>query len=296
MDRKESAMNMLLAADIGNSTVGLGLFPEPFKSSQLFIKKIPTNLPHPVETYKKIILEFIRDTSMNLISQATDQEKTSPLSPNSELNAPLKIDAIVSSVVSFLDQPIINAIKDTCDKNPLIVDHKIEGSLTLAITRPEEIGADRIANAVAGFYYSKEPVAIVDFGTATTISVVGREQNLVGGAILPGIELMQKALHLGTTKLPLISLKTPEKVIGKNTEASIMSGVIYGTVGAVETLIKGMEKELGLRLKLILTGGNAGFVSPLIKREHILIPALTFEGLRLIYIKNSGFSSNRDEI
>lgn len=255
---------MLLAVDIGNSTIGFGLFLEPVKSNKLFIKKTPTYQVQPAAAYKKIIAEFIRQNA----------ERCSE-----------NIDAIVSSVVPSVDQPITSAIKDVCGKSPLIVSHKIKSGLTFNLTHPEEIGADRIANAVAGLHYFNKPVATVDLGTATTITVVGRKQTLLGGAILPGIKLMQEALQSGTARLPLTPLKKPEKVLGKNTASAITSGVIYGTAGAVEKLIKSMEKELGFGLELVLTGGCAEPVFSLIKRECISIPNLTIEGLRLIYLK-----------
>jgi type III pantothenate kinase len=261
---------MLLAIDIGNSTIGLGMFLNPEKSKKLFIKKIPTHPAQSAERYKKIIAEIIEHFT----------------------HSP-KIDAIISSVVPSLNQPITSAIKSICCKEPLIVSHKLESGLISNAAHPEKIGADRIANAVAGFHYFKRPVAIIDFGTATTVTVVSPKKShdflgmpvFLGGTIMPGIQLMQKALYSGTAKLPLISLKKPKKVLGEDTTSSIASGIINGTAGAVESLIRNMEKELGFRLKLVLTGGHAKLMSHLIQRDYILIPNLTFEGLRLIYLK-----------
>lgn len=258
-------MSALLAVDIGNSTVGFGIYPNPIKNTKLFIKKIPTHPPQLTEAYKKIIAEFI----------------------NSKLNS-FNIDAIISSVVPSFDITINRAIKEICGREPLIVSHKLDCGFAFEMKHPEKIGADRIANAVAGFDYFKKPVAVIDLGTATTITVVGRQNYypvLLGGAIMPGVNLMQRSLHEGTSKLPLTLPKMPKKALGKNTVSAITSGILFGTAGAIETLIKNMEKELGFRLKLILTGGNAKLISPLIKRNHCLVPNLTFEGLRLIFIK-----------
>lgn len=259
---------MLLAIDIGNSTIGIGLFLDPSKKKNLITKKISS---HPVQTpekYKKIFSEFVKTQISGAKSSAN------------------KIDAIVSSVVPALDQPVIKALKNICGKNPLVVSHKLDCGISFDILKPETVGADRIANAVAGFDYFKKPVAVVDFGTATTITIVGKKQNLLGGAILPGIELMQKSLYSGTARLPFFSLKSNAAALGKNTESSINSGIIYGSAGAVEKIIKNMEKELHFRLKLALTGGRAGLITGLIERDHIVSPHLTFEGLRLIHINN----------
>ncbi len=262
---------MLLAIDIGNSTIGIGLFLDPSKKKNLLTKKICSHPVQAPEKYKKIFSEFVKTQ----ISSAKNSAH--------KIDA---LDAIVSSVVPALDQPVIKALKNICGKNPLIVSHKLDCGISFDILKPETVGADRIANAVAGFDYFKKPVAVVDFGTATTITIVGKKQNLLGGAILPGIELMQKSLYSGTARLPFFSLKSNAAALGKNTESSINSGIIYGSAGAVEKIIKNMEKELHFRLKLALTGGHAGLITGLIERDHIVSPHLTFEGLRLIHINN----------
>ncbi|MBI3592760.1 MAG: type III pantothenate kinase, partial [Nitrospirae bacterium] len=192
----------------------------------------------------------------------------------------------VSSVVPYLNKPVIESLKSLCRKKPLVVSDKITSGLSFDVKQPGEIGADRIANAVAGFHHARKAVAVVDFGTATTITVVGRNMNFLGGAIMPGIHLMQKSLHRETAKLPIVPLKKNSRALGKDTASSITSGIIHGTAGAVETIIKNMEKELDFKLQLVLTGGNAKFMSSLLKRNYDLVPNLTFEGLRLIYLKN----------
>ncbi len=272
-------MSILLAVDIGNSTIGFGIFLNPIKNTKLFIKKIPTHPILSAEAYKKIIAEFIKDYGKRQRAKGKGQEKT---------------DAIISSVVPSLNPPIIEAIKNICGRKPVIVSHKTDCGISFDVKRPEKIGADRIANAVAGFHYFKRPAAVIDFGTATTITVIGRQENLLGGTIMPGIDMMQMALYSGTAKLPPVQLKMPKTVLGKDTASAITSGIIHGTAGAAESLIKGMEKELGFRLKLVLTGGHANLMSHLIKRDHRLAPNLTFEGLRLIYLKVKSEKQNKE--
>jgi type III pantothenate kinase len=269
-------MKALLAVDIGNSTIGFGIFPDPARNTKLFIKKIPTHPALSAEAYKKIIAEIIEHFTHSPIHPFTHSPK---------------IDSIISSVVPSIDRPIIEAAKEICGKKSLVVSHKSVSGIAFEVSKPSEVGADRIANAAAGFYYFKKPVAVVDFGTATTITVcipfTDEKQRFIGGAILPGIELMLKSLYSGTSKLPLAVLKKPDTVLGKSTVSSIISGIVHGTAGAVEHLIKSMEKETGFKLKLVLTGGHAKLMSPLIKREHRMAPNLIFEGLRLIYLKTS---------
>lgn len=259
-------MTMLLAVDIGNSTIGLALFLNPFSKSKPATAQIPSHPVQSVAAYKKIVRDFVI------------QRTAAGHQP---------VDGILSSVVPSLNKPIIKALKEIFGKSPLIVSHEIKSGLVFDVASPEQIGADRIANAVAGFHYFKKPVAIADLGTATTITVVGKNMKFSGGSIMPGIGLMHKALHSGTAKLPLPPLKKSKTALGKDTFSAITSGIIYGTAGAIEALVKNMEKELAFRLKLALTGGHADLVHPLIKREHMVVPHLIFEGLRLIYLLNN---------
>ena len=258
---------MLLAIDIGNSTIGMALFPEPLKNNNFFLKKIPT---HPIMSssfYEKKISELIKNK-------------------NKGLNSLEDIDFIISSVVPKANKSLESLAKKINNKEPLRVNYKLDCGIVFDVKKPDQIGTDRIANAVGGLYYLKKKFAIVDFGTATTITIIGIQKNFIGGVILPGIELMQRSLHSGTAKLPLVPLKVPESLLGKDTLSSISSGILYGTAIAVEGIIKKLEKELGFRLRLILTGGFSVLLSPLIKKRHVLIPSLTYEGLRLIYLRN----------
>lgn len=263
-------MNMLLSIDIGNSTIGFGLFTDPRENDSPVTMKVPSRPVKPAGTYKKIISEFIkRETSLSL-----------------QRAQPNPFDVILSSVVPSLDKPLIASIKDLFGIRPLTVSHRLETGLVFDLPNPEKIGSDRIANAAAGVHYMRKPVAVVDFGTATTITVVGLNSSLIGGAILPGLELMRKALYSETAKLPLIGPDKPLRALGNDTASAIASGTILGTAGATEALVKAMERETGLKLKLVLAGGHAKMMSPLISKRHILMPDLTFKGLRLIYLKN----------
>lgn len=260
---------MLLAFDIGNSTVGMALFPEPLKSNNFFLEKIPTHPIMPPIFYKETFIKFI----------------TNKIKRN---NFPEDINVIISSVVPEANNHIEIAIREIINKKPLKVSYKINCGIVFQVKKPEQIGADRIANAVAGIYYLKKEFAVIDFGTATTITIIGNQRDFIGGVILPGIELMQKSLYSGTAKLPLISIKVPKSTLGRDTQSSISSGIIYGTAAAVEGIIKKLERELSFRLKLIFTGGFSNIISPLIKKRHLLNPFLTYEGLRWIYLRNLG--------
>lgn len=260
-------MSILLAVDIGNTTIGLGLFKNPGSSNKIIVRKVPSHPARSANEYKKIIEKFINESIGN--------------------NSPREIDSIISSVVPRLDRPVTGALKDLCGKGPLILNHKSNTGITFDVPHPEGIGPDRIANAVAGAAYFKKPLAVVDFGTATTLTVVGKHNNFLGGAILPGLGLMLKSLYSETARLPLAPIERPVAILGKDTMSSLASGIVYGTAGAVEMLIKGIEKELHFRLQLILTGGHCKLMSEAIKKDCKIVPDLTFEGLRLVHMRKN---------
>jgi type III pantothenate kinase len=260
-------MSMLIAVDIGNSTIGIGLFSYQESAAPCAVMKVPSRPARTPAAYAKLITGCIRKETM--------------------LQGALRPGGVISSVVPSLRRPLITAVKEVCGKNPLVVSHAVKTGLSFAVQQPERVGADRIANAVAAVHRTGKPVAVVDFGTATTITVVGKRKRFLGGAILPGIRLMQNALYTGTAGLPRNSFVKRKKFLGTNTAAAITSGIINGSAGAVEALVKGIEKELGYKVELIVTGGNAALIAPGIRRRHRVVPELTFEGLHMIYLLNS---------
>ncbi|MEW5746765.1 MAG: type III pantothenate kinase [Nitrospirota bacterium] len=269
---------MLIAVDIGNSTIGIGLFTNPERSSRLIVRKVPVppttragRTAGSAAAYRRIVAALINEAAPSSRTARSASGK-SPVS------------AVLSSVVPALTGPMAEALTALCGEQPLAVTARLESGLSFGVRHPEKTGADRIATAVAGWGIVGAPVAVIDFGTATTVTVVGKGPRFLGGAILPGIRLMQQSLHTGTARLPLISLTRPKAALGRDTAAAMTSGIINGTAGAVEYLIEGIEKELGYAVELILTGGNAAMLSPLLRRKHRVAPALIFEGMRLLYV------------
>lgn len=258
---------MLITVNIGNSSIGFGLYPDPLQSSSLIIKKVPTHPARSSGLYKMVITQMLREAGAREIPEC--------------------VSAVVSSVVPTRNAVMNHALTAFCNSKPLAVSAGIKSGLVFKVKEPFKVGEDRIANAVAGVSYNKgRPTAVVDFGTATSITVVGKQRTLLGGAILPGIDLMRKSLHSETAKLPLVSPDARRNALGKDTASSIISGVVYGTAGAVEKLIKMMEKELEFKLQLVLTGGYASLMPSFINRSFVIRPHLTFEGLRLLHIAN----------
>ncbi len=253
---------MLLALDIGNSLINIGLFTH----EGLCVHKLTTHPLKKAKKYASTFREFFPEISV-------------------ERSA---FGVIISSVVEGHTEVLAEACERLMPEDLIIVNAEIVTGLILDIPRPEELGTDRIANAVAAYDLCRSPVAVLDFGTATTISVVGENANYIGGAIMPGLSLMNKSLAKGTSKLPVVSLSQPEAALGKDTFKCIQSGLFYGTAGAVERLLKEIEKEIGFSLKVVVTGGYGEIASRFLTREYIFNPALTLEGLKIIFMRNKG--------
>src|SRR4030042_5525333 len=251
---------MLIAVDIGNTSINIGFFTE----SGLIVQKIETKPLRSASEYLALINGFKKEKNIDKMPEGI----------------------IISSVVPALTGVLSETLKKFKSGKPLLVSCKIKTGLKFNIPNPEELGSDRIANAVAAYDLYKGPVAVVDFGTATTISVVGKDADYIGGAIMPGIKLMNEALVKGASKLWEVPLSPPELALGNDTIRCIQSGLFYGSAGAVERILLEIEKEVGFRLKIILTGGYGGMISKFLKRKHDLKPHLTIEGLKTIYMRN----------
>jgi type III pantothenate kinase len=256
---------MLLAIDIGNSSINIGFFDEADLIGKL---KIPAHPKRQDHAYKNKIHDFL-----------SKNHKGTGLG-----------GAIISSVVPDLTEKLCKAVMGMGAKHPIVVSAALDTGLTYGVEKPEEIGSDRIANMVAADELFGSPVLVVDFGTATTITAL-RDRKFLGGAILPGIELMSASLKKGTAKLPRVDLisgdgQVPLHAMGKNTTMCILSGIIYGTAGAVERLIYEMELGESCRFKVVITGGNSVLMRGVLSREFSLDPDLTLKGLRCIHERN----------
>lgn len=155
--------------------------------------------------------------------------------------------------------------------------------------KPETIGQDRLANAVAAHHHHGAPALVVDFGTAVTFDVVDRRGNYVGGIIAPGLSAMTDYLHEKTALLPRIRIRDPRRVVGRNTEEAMLSGAVFGYRGLVRGLIIDLRRELGVRrLPVVATGGYARLIAKGLPEIGTVAPGLTLEGLRLTALAHCG--------
>ena len=170
---------------------------------------------------------------------------------------------------------------------PLIVgEQQLELGMQIKLGRPQEVGADRLVNAVAAKARYGNGVIVIDFGTATTFDVLSGQGDYIGGVIAPGINLSLEALHAAAAKLPEIAVARPEKVMGDPTVSAMQSGVYWGYVSMVEGIVKRLKEEQGNDFKVIATGGLAGLFSKATDAIEHYEPDLTTHGLRLIYDMN----------
>lgn len=195
----------------------------------------------------------------------------------------------ICSVVPQLDYSLRSACMKYFSIEPFLLQAGVKTGLNIKYRNPLEVGADRIANAIAATHsYPNQNVIVIDFGTATTFCVIGAKKTYLGGAILPGVRLSVDALSKNTAKLPAVEIIKIENSIGRSTIESIQSGVYYGVLGACRELIQRMNREaFGTDKSLVLaTGGFASLFEKQNLYDH-LIPDLVLQGIRLASLMNT---------
>lgn len=253
---------MILAIDIGNTNIVVGCID---KEKIYFIERLST-----VRT--KTELEYAIDlkTVLDIYHiKRTDIE-----------------GCIISSVVPQITNVAKLAAEKILKKEVLVLGPGVKTGLNIMLDNPGEMGADRVADAVAALTYYPVPLVIVDMGTATTVSVVDEKKRYLGGMILPGVRVSLDALISRASQLSGISIEEPKKLIGKNTVDCMKSGILYGNAAAVDGIIDRIEEELGKKVTAIATGGMSGKIIPHCKRKIIQDEDLLLKGLLIIYEKN----------
>lgn len=191
-------------------------------------------------------------------------------------------DVIVGSVVPETEFHIKRLCKKYLKIEPVFVT-KDNVPIGIDSERPEDVGADRLINAVAVCVYHQSPAIVLDFGTATTFDVINADGNYAGGVIAPGVNLSINALHQAASKLPRISVQKPKSVIGKSTRHAMHSGIFWGYVSMIEGVIKRIKDEIGEDVYVIATGGLAPLFAESIDAIQAVDEELTLKGLYHIY-------------
>ena len=254
---------MLLVIDLGNTNLTLGLFEKKNLGPHWRLATEHARMP---DEYGIQIHTLLQTSKI----QTKD------------------IDGIcLSSVVPPLTQSIREACKIYLQKDVLNVTSALKTNITILYDNPKEVGADRIADAVAVQKIYGGPACIIDFGTATTFNALTKKGEYLGGAIMPGIGTAADSLVRRTAKLPPVELQAPPSVIGRNTIHAMQAGLIFGYVSLVEGMVYRYRKELGKNMKVISTGGYAQIIARHTKSIEYVKPWLTLEGLQIIWELNN---------
>jgi type III pantothenate kinase len=192
----------------------------------------------------------------------------------------------ISSVVPRLVPEYRQMFERYLDRQALIVGPGTKTGMPIRLDNPRELGADRLVNAVAGYDRCRDACVIVDFGTAITYDAVSAAGEYLGGIIAPGIEISIEALTSRAARLPKVDIERPRALIGKSTDASIQSGIVYGYAGQVDGICRRLRQELGDGITTIATGGLASVIVDFTETIDLVDDLLTLKGLRLIYERN----------
>ena len=195
-------------------------------------------------------------------------------------------DCIISTVVpqSLFNQR--NFARRYLKVEPFVVGENVELGVAVHITKPSEVGADRLVNAVGAHGSYEGALIVIDSGTATTFDIVGEDGSFEGGIIAPGINLSMKALHEAAAKLPRVAIQKPDQVIGKDTVAAMQSGVFWGYIDLIDGLVERIKGEYGKPMTVIATGGVASLFEGAASRIDHFDSDITIKGLRILYDRN----------
>jgi type III pantothenate kinase len=255
---------MLLALDIGNSSISIGMF----RGDSLDVHRIDTLPPMTPGGYEEVFNKVLEGEEVH--------------------------GAVVCSVVPGVTGPVLEGVKALTAREPVVVGpESADGLMRFNVNDPSKLGADRIALSVAASEMYGPPVVVLDFGTATTVNFIDRGPVYNGGAILPGLLMMARALSENTALLPDMEFKRDSLggdigLFGKNTEGNIISGIIYGTAGAVANIIEVKERSEGISYRVAVTGGFMQHVLPYLRRVDFKESALALKGLKIIYERRDG--------
>ena len=255
---------MLLAFDIGNTHLTLGLYDGERLAHQWRLETVPTRTD---DEYGLVTRQLLHDAALSPIHVT---------------------DAIVASVVPALTTTITSMCRRVFGKAPMVVGPGLKTGMSILYNPPQDVGADRIVNALAAYHRCRSACIVVDFGTATTFDSITAKGEYAGGAIATGIQTSMNALFQNAAKLPRVSIERPAHVVGKSTVESIQSGLYYGYAALVDGLVRQMKDEMKADpIRVIGTGGLAAVMARDARMIDEVDETLTLDGLRLVYALNS---------
>lgn len=254
---------MILTIDVGNTNITCGVFENEEIVASF---RITTKIPRTSDEYGMLISNLLEKNRLN-----TEDVQ----------------DAILCSVVPNVMHSLEGALIKYFKIKPIIVEAGVKTGIRIVTPNPQQIGADRIVDAVAAYELYGGPVIVIDFGTATTYDYVDESGAFLGGITAPGIRISAKALWEDAAKLPEIEIKKPDNILGKDTISSMQSGLVYGQIGQTEYIIKKTKEEVGREdTKVVVTGGLGRIIANETDTVDTYDPNLTLKGIYLVYKKN----------
>ncbi|MBQ9134472.1 MAG: type III pantothenate kinase [Lachnospiraceae bacterium] len=254
---------MILVIDVGNTNITCGVYEgEELKATF----RITTKSPRTSDEYGIVLSELLESRGV----KKEDIEGT-----------------IIASVVPDLMHSLKGSIVRYMGHDPLIVGPGVKTGIRIVTENPRGVGADRIVDAVAAYEKYGGPVLVMDFGTATTYDLVGKDGTFEAGITAPGIRISAEALWDRTAMLSKIEIKKPKSILAQETVSSMQAGLIYGQIGQAEYIVKKVREASGYEdLKVVATGGLGRIVADETDSIDVYDSFLTLDGLRIIYEKN----------
>lgn len=250
---------MLLLLDIGNTQTVIGLYKETSMTNHW---RIHTDHQKSADEYGVLIRQLLHAGNIDA--------------------AQIKNVAIAGVVPPVL-AVLTDMVERTFHVQPFVLIPEKVNDLTIKYEHPRDVGADRIANALAVKHKYPLPAIVVDFGTATTFDCISERGEYLGGVIVPGVEISLAALFNKAAKLPRVSLERPNVIIGTNTTMSIQAGIMIGTTGQIDAIVRAIEEEMQGRPTVVATGGLASLIGKHCQSVDTIDEFLTLEGLRLFF-------------
>ena len=255
---------MLLAVDIGNTNVKLGVFDG---DKLMATYHLATHVNQMPDEYAVIILSLLRQQGIEVAS----------------IN-----EGAISCVVPPLRTVFHELFERYFNVQPLVIGPGVKTGVRIRFENAREVGGDRISNTAGALSLYKAPIIVVAMGTATVFDTISKDKEYLGGAVAPGIAIAAEALYSRTAALPRVELVRPRNAIGTNTVAAMQSGIIFGYIGLIDSIVTRIQEELGEKATVVATGGYAGIIGKEAKTVDIVNPNLTLIGIKVIHEANRG--------
>jgi type III pantothenate kinase len=259
---------MLLAVDVGNTNIVLGVYAGAGEAAQLIGDwRIRTDRDRTTDEHGMLVKHLLEHSGIALADVT---------------------HVAISSVVPTMNETLAELSRRYLQAEPFFVGPNTDTGICIHYQPASDVGADRICNAVGAFARYGGPAIVVDFGTATTFDAIAANGDYLGGAIIPGIGISMDALFRQAARLYRVEFVAPPRAIGTNTVYAMQSGLVYGYAGQTDAMVERFRQELGGKARVIATGGLAELIHKESHTIEVVDELVTLEGLRLLFERQAG--------